>query len=81
MAQAKTGSGKTVAFCIPIVNKLNIKEFKVQSLILAPTRELANQIAQELRKLSRHIHNVKVLTLCGGTPFKPQVLSLSHGAH
>jgi ATP-independent RNA helicase DbpA len=50
-------------------------------LILAPTRELANQIAQELRKLSRHIPNLKVLTLCGGMPFKPQALSLSHGAH
>jgi ATP-dependent RNA helicase DbpA len=50
-------------------------------LILAPTRELANQIALEIRKLSRHIHNIKVLTLCGGTPFKPQVLSLSHQAH
>ncbi|MDY3200240.1 MAG: ATP-dependent RNA helicase DbpA [Arcobacter sp.] len=81
IAQAKTGSGKTVAFCIPIINKLKVKEFKVQSLILAPTRELANQIAQELRKLSRHIHNIKVLTLCGGMPFKPQALSLFHGAH
>lgn len=50
-------------------------------MILAPTRELANQIALEIRKLSRHIHNIKVLTLCGGTPFKPQVLSLSHEAH
>jgi ATP-independent RNA helicase DbpA len=81
IAQAKTGSGKTVAFCIPIINKLNIKEFRIQTLILAPTRELANQIALEIRKLSRHIHNIKVLTLCGGTPFKPQVLSLSHQAH
>lgn len=70
-----------MAFCIPIINKLNIKNFRIQSLILAPTRELANQIALEIRKLSRHIHNLKVLTLCGGTPFKPQVLSLSHGAH
>ena len=50
-------------------------------MILAPTRELANQIAQELRKISRHIHNVKVLTLCGGMPFRPQALSLSHQAH
>ncbi len=48
---------------------------------MAPTRELANQIAVEIRKLSRHIHNVKVLTLCGGVPFKPQVASLNHGAH
>lgn len=70
-----------MAFCIPIINKLNIKNFRIQSLIIAPTRELANQIALEIRKLSRHIHNLKVLTLCGGTPFKPQVLSLSHEAH
>ena len=81
IAKAKTGSGKTVAFSIPIVNKLDVKKFKIQSLVLAPTRELANQIAQEVRKLSRHIHNVKVLTLTGGVPFKPQVSSLYHGAH
>jgi len=81
VAQAKTGSGKTVAFSIPVVQKLNVKNFKIQSLILAPTRELANQIAEEIRKVSRHIHNVKVLTLCGGVPFKPQVASLRHGAH
>lgn len=81
IAKAKTGSGKTVSFSIPIVNKLDVKKFKIQSLVLAPTRELANQIAQEIRKLSRHIHNVKVLTLTGGVPFKPQVASLYHGAH
>lgn len=81
VAQAKTGSGKTVAFSIPLVKKLDVKKYKIQSLVLAPTRELANQIAQEIRKLSRHIHNVKVLTLCGGTPFKPQVASINHGAH
>ncbi|WP_419770123.1 MAG: ATP-dependent RNA helicase DbpA [Candidatus Marinarcus sp.] len=81
IAQAKTGSGKTVAFSIPVVHKLDVKKFKIQSLILAPTRELANQIAVEIRKLSRHIHNVKVLTLCGGMPFKPQAASLFHGAH
>lgn len=81
IAKAKTGSGKTVAFSIPIVDNLDVKNFRIQSLVLAPTRELANQIAQEIRKLSRHIHNVKVLTLCGGVPFKPQVASLYHGAH
>ena len=81
VAKAKTGSGKTVAFGIPLVNKLDVKKFKIQSLVLAPTRELANQIALEIRKLSRHIHNVKVLTLTGGVPFKPQVASLYHGAH
>ena len=81
VAKAKTGSGKTIAFSIPIVDKLDVKRFKIQSIVLAPTRELANQIAGEIRKLSRHIHNVKVLTLCGGVPFKPQVASLQHGAH
>ncbi|WP_072681965.1 ATP-dependent RNA helicase DbpA [Arcobacter sp. LA11] len=81
VGQAKTGSGKTLAFSIPIVNALNVKKFRIQSIVLAPTRELANQIAVEIRKLSRHIHNVKVLTLCGGVPFKPQVASLNHGAH
>ncbi len=81
IAKAKTGSGKTVSFSIPIVNSLELKKFKIQALVLAPTRELANQIAQEIRKLSRHIHNVKVLTICGGVPFKPQVASLYHGAH
>ena len=81
IAQAKTGSGKTVAFSIPIVNKLDVKRFRIQSIVLAPTRELANQIAVEIRKLSRHIHNVKVLTLCGGVAYRPQVNSLFHGAH
>jgi len=81
IAQAKTGSGKTASFSIPIVKNLNVKNFRIQSLILAPTRELANQIAVEIRKLTRHVHNVKVLTLTGGVPFKPQVASLYHGAH
>lgn len=81
IVQSKTGSGKTVAFSIPLVNALDMKKYKIQSLILAPTRELANQIAEEIRKLSRHIPNVKVLTLTGGTPFKPQVASLQRGAH
>lgn len=81
IAQAKTGSGKTVTFSIPIVHKLDVKRFRIQSIVLAPTRELANQIAIEIRKLSRHIHNVKVLTLCGGVAYRPQVASLFHGAH
>ncbi|MFA9374059.1 MAG: ATP-dependent RNA helicase DbpA [Poseidonibacter sp.] len=81
IGQAKTGSGKTVTFSIPIVNKLDVKKFRIQSIVLAPTRELANQIALEIRKLSRHIHNVKVLTLCGGVAYRPQVASLFHGAH
>lgn len=81
IAQAKTGSGKTAAFALGLLNKLNVKQFRVQSLVLCPTRELADQVAKEIRRLARAIHNIKVLTLCGGMPFGPQIGSLEHGAH
>jgi len=81
IAQAKTGSGKTAAFGLGILNKLNVRKFRVQSLILCPTRELADQVAKEIRTLGRKIHNIKVLTLCGGVAFGPQKGSLEHGAH
>ena len=81
IAQGKTGSGKTAAFGLCLLDKLNVKRFRVQSLILCPTRELADQVAKEIRKLGRSIHNIKVLTLCGGMPFGPQLGSLEHGAH
>tara|TARA_R110001592_G_scaffold171117_4_gene409267 strand:+ start:33404 stop:34792 length:1389 start_codon:yes stop_codon:yes gene_type:complete len=81
IAQGKTGSGKTAAFSLGLLEKLKVKQFRVQSLVLCPTRELADQVAKEIRKLARTIHNIKVLTLCGGMPFGPQVGSLEHGAH
>jgi ATP-independent RNA helicase DbpA len=81
IAQAKTGSGKTAAFALGVLNKLKVKQFRIQSLILCPTRELADQVAKEVRRLGRAIQNIKVLTLCGGQPFGPQVGSLEHGAH
>jgi len=81
IAQAKTGSGKTAAFGLGLLSKLDVKKFKVQSLILCPTRELADQVAKELRRLARAIHNIKILTLCGGSSFGPQLGSLRHGAH
>ena len=81
IAQGKTGSGKTAAFGLGLLNKLNVKQFRIQTLILCPTRELADQVAKEIRKLARGIHNIKVLTLCGGAPFGPQIGSLEHGAH
>ena len=81
IGQGKTGSGKTAAFGLGLLEKLNVKRFRIQSLILCPTRELADQVAKEIRKLARAIHNIKVLTLCGGTPFGPQIGSLEHGAH
>jgi ATP-dependent RNA helicase DbpA len=81
IGQGKTGSGKTAAFGLGILAKLDVKRFRVQSLVLCPTRELADQVAKEIRKLGRSIHNIKVLTLCGGVPFGPQLGSLEHGAH
>jgi ATP-independent RNA helicase DbpA len=81
IAQAKTGSGKTAAFGIGLLTKLQVKKFRVQSLILTPTRELADQVAKELRILARATHNIKILTICGGAPFGPQLGSLRHGAH
>ncbi len=81
IAQGKTGSGKTAAFGLGILEKLNVKRFRVQALVLCPTRELADQVAKEVRRLARGIHNIKVLTLCGGMPFGPQLGSLEHGAH
>jgi ATP-independent RNA helicase DbpA len=81
IAQAQTGSGKTAAFGLGLLNRLDVARFRVQSLVLCPTRELADQVAKEIRKLARGIHNIKVLTLCGGMPFGPQINSLEHGAH
>ena len=81
IAQAKTGSGKTAAFGLGLLHNLDVKRFRVQSLVLCPTRELADQVAKEIRKLARSIHNIKVLTLCGGTSIGPQIGSLEHGAH
>ncbi|WP_037469458.1 ATP-dependent RNA helicase DbpA [Shewanella marina] len=81
IAQAKTGSGKTAAFGLGLLNKLDVKRFRIQTMVLCPTRELADQVAKELRKLARGIHNIKILTLCGGVPMGPQIGSLEHGAH
>jgi len=81
IAMARTGSGKTAAFGIGLVEKLDVRRFAVQGLVLCPTRELADQVARAIRELARSRHNVKVLTLCGGTPIGPQIGSLSHGAH
>lgn len=81
IAMAQTGSGKTAAFGIPLIEKLRPKQFAVQALVLCPTRELADQVAKALRELARAKDNVKVLTLCGGVSIGPQIGSLSHGAH
>ena len=81
IAQSKTGSGKTAAFGLSLLNRLNVEHFAVQALVLCPTRELAEQVAQALRQLARLMPNIKVLNLSGGMPMRPQVDSLRHGAH
>ncbi len=81
IAQAKTGSGKTAAFALALLTNLNPRRFAVQSLVLCPTRELAEQVTQEVRRLARAEDHIKVLTLCGGATMRPQLASLEHGAH
>ena len=81
IAQAKTGSGKTAAFALALLANLNPRRFAVQALVLCPTRELADQVTQELRRLARAEDNIKILALCGGSTMRPQIASLAHGAH
>ena len=81
IAQAKTGSGKTAAFALPLLTNLNPRRFAVQAMVLCPTRELADQVTQEIRRLARAEDNIKILTLCGGSTLRPQRDSLEHGAH
>ena len=81
IAQASTGSGKTAAFGLPLVEKLQATDMAIQALVLCPTRELADQVTQEIRRLARATGNIKVVTLCGGVALRGQVISLEHGAH
>ena len=81
LAQAKTGSGKTAAFGIGLMHNLNVKRFRVQALVMCPPRELAEQVAGELRQIARFKHNIKIVTICGGVPFLPQQISLEHQGH
>lgn len=81
IARAKTGSGKTAAFGIGVLQTIQADWFAVQALILCPTRELADQVGKEIRRLGRFIPNLKVVMLCGGKPIGPQIGSLEYGAH
>lgn len=81
IAQAKTGSGKTAAFALALLANLNPRRFAVQAMVLCPTRELADQVTTEIRRLARAEENVKVVTLCGGVALRGQTASLEHGAH
>ena len=81
IAQAQTGSGKTAAFALGLLATLDATVVQLQGLVLCPTRELADQVSREIRRLARFIPNVKVLTLCGGIPLRPHLASLAHEPH
>ena len=81
LAQAETGSGKTAAFTIGILNKLDASLFQTQALVICPTRELSDQVAEEIRRLASYLANVRVLTLCGGRPINGQLSSLKRAPH
>ncbi|MGB5627492.1 MAG: ATP-dependent RNA helicase DbpA, partial [Woeseiaceae bacterium] len=71
----------TAAFGLSLLNKLDAASFRVQALVLCPTRELADQVAREIRRLAQAIPNIKILSLCGGVPIGPQNASLQHSPH
>jgi ATP-independent RNA helicase DbpA len=81
LVQAQTGSGKTAAFALALLSKLDVSVVQLQGLVLCPTRELADQVSREIRRLARFIPNTKVLTLCGGVPLRPHLASLNHAPH
>jgi ATP-independent RNA helicase DbpA len=81
VAEARTGSGKTAAFALGLLAALDAASVKLQGLVLCPTRELADQVSREIRRLARFIPNIKVLSLCGGVPLRPHLASLSHEPH
>ena len=82
IAKAKTGSGKTVAFGIGLLSKIDVTLYETQALVLCPTRELADQVSKAIRSLASFIPNIKLLTLCGGVPQGYQIASLSqHAPH
>ncbi len=81
IAQAPTGSGKTAAFGLGLLQKIDATASGTQALVLCPTRELADQVGKHLRKLATGIPNLKLSVLCGGIPLAPQLASLTHAPH
>ena len=81
IAQAPTGSGKTAAFGLGLLHRIDPTQIKLQALVLCPTRELADQVSKHIRKLATGIANLKLLTLTGGMPLAPQLASLAHEPH
>ncbi|MDY7232279.1 ATP-dependent RNA helicase DbpA [Hyalangium rubrum] len=81
IGQAQTGRGKTAAFALPILQKVQLQKRRVQAIVLCPTRELCAQVAGEVRRLGRRLPGLQVLVLAGGQPIRPQLEALEKGAH
>ncbi|MFA0084671.1 DEAD/DEAH box helicase [Vibrio sp. 10N.261.51.F12] len=81
LGKAQTGTGKTAAFSLPLLNKIDLNQHKPQAIIMAPTRELAIQVAAEIKNLGRDIKGLKVLEIYGGASIVDQMRALSRGAH
>lgn len=81
IGQSATGSGKTAAFTLPILQKIKVKERHIQALVMCPTRELCTQVAREMRRLGRKHPGLQVLILAGGQFIAPQLSALEKGAH
>lgn len=81
LGKAQTGTGKTAAFSLPLLNKINLNQHKPQAIIMAPTRELAIQVAAEIKNLGRDIKGLKVIEIYGGASIVDQMRALSRGAH
>ena len=79
IGQAQTGTGKTAAFGIPLLEKIDPKNKKLQAIVLCPTRELAIQVAEEIRNLAKYMHGIKVLPIYGGQEIVKQIRSLKSG--
>ncbi|EKO3904296.1 DEAD/DEAH box helicase [Vibrio fluvialis] len=81
LGKAQTGTGKTAAFSLPLLNKLDLSQYKPQAIVMAPTRELAIQVAAEIKNLGQNIKGLKVLEIYGGASIVDQMRALKSGAH
>ncbi len=81
VGQAQTGTGKTAAFGLPLLNQLNLRSKKTQALVLCPTRELAMQVSEEISSLAAHMHGVSILPVYGGQSLERQFRALERGVH
>src|SRR5579885_1461216 len=81
LGQAQTGTGKTAAFALPVLQRLDLRKSKPQALVLAPTRELAIQVAEAFQRYAQHLPGFHVLPIYGGQSYGPQLGGLRRGAH